>query len=47
MQVVNIPNSMTVLPEMLPYSIEMVGPLAWSTQSSITYHDAPVCPVKP
>lgn len=24
MQVVNIPNSMTVLPELLPYSIEMV-----------------------
>jgi len=23
-QVVNIPNSMTVLPELLPYSIEMV-----------------------
>lgn len=25
MQIVNIPNSMTVLPELLPYSIEMVG----------------------
>ena len=24
LQVVNIPNSMTVLPELLPYSIEMV-----------------------
>lgn len=25
MQIINIPNSMTVLPELLPYSIEMVG----------------------
>ena len=25
MQVINIPNSMTVLPELLPYSIEMVS----------------------
>ena len=24
MQIINIPNSMTVLPELLPYSIEMV-----------------------
>ena len=24
LQVINIPNSMTVLPEVLPYSIEMV-----------------------
>ena len=28
LQVVNIPNSMTVLPELLPYSIEMVRTLA-------------------
>ncbi len=26
-QVVNIPNSMTVLPELLPYSVEMVRSL--------------------
>ena len=30
MQVVDIPNSMTVLPELLPYSIEMVScTVAW------------------
>ena len=26
LQVIDIPNSMTVLPELLPYSIEMVSP---------------------
>ena len=28
LQVIDIPNSMTVLPELLPYSIEMVSPVA-------------------
>ena len=28
LQVIDIPNSMTVLPELLPYSIEMVSLLA-------------------
>ena len=33
MQVVNIPNSMTVLPELLPYSIEMVRRLLMLTSA--------------
>ena len=37
-QIINIPNSMTVLPELLPYSIEMVrfaSLSAFSAQSEI------------
>ena len=38
LQVVNIPNSMTVLPELLPYSIEMVR---HCTLSCCLVHPAP------
>jgi hypothetical protein len=29
LQVIDIPNSMTVLPELIPYSIEMVRACVW------------------
>ena len=35
LQVINIPNSMTVLPELLPYSIEMVRSMPWNCYSRI------------
>ena len=37
-KVVNIPNSMTVLPELLPMSIEMVSVWCWHAGVSVDKH---------